>query len=29
MVSIYILELMNNKYYVGSTAKIVVSMDDC
>ena len=28
MVSIYILELMNNKYYVGSTARIEVSMDD-
>ena len=27
MVSVYILELTNNKYYVGSTAKIMVNMD--
>jgi len=27
MVSVYILELTNNKYYVGSTAKITVNMD--
>lgn len=27
MVSVYVLELMNNKYYVGSTAKITVNMD--
>jgi len=28
MVSIYLLELTNNKYYVGTTTKIVFKMDD-